>query len=217
MFMLIFPSVPDEILILGLSVFICSLVILSCIMPLIFNVFVIPEIEKRIGKELMFSRPSYNFYPFSRCLTRHYEVAIYIFIKLLGIKKEPSCSFALSKTNGVNYNIKNATKSEIIISIIDVMAITSFVIGLAIMAIKLQFDNSHDAQNKYSSNNAVYMPSIPALHNTNIKGLGGDNNNVLSSPDFQEYSHSPVVQQPAKSGANTVEISNKQQSDVASL
>lgn len=94
--------------------FICG-VYFAFISPCIYRWWIIPNIEKRYRKKLVFSYPSYQFELISGA---HLEVASYIVFALFGYNNIFKNRYeALYK---INYDIKTAPMIEIIVSIITV-------------------------------------------------------------------------------------------------
>jgi hypothetical protein len=97
------------------------------IAPILFRFWIIPKIEDRYGKYL---RPTFASapIPFAKFELTSFELAVYIFFKKLGIElrgmKKPASEdnmiFLLKK---INYDIKKASKAEIIMSFITVFFI----------------------------------------------------------------------------------------------
>lgn len=162
-----FVDEPNKLLALCKSAFLLSVIVWICIMPIVFNFFVIPKIEKRIRKKLTFPFKLYNTYPFGKYFGKHFEIAFYIFLKFLRINREPP-TFALSKTNNVEYDIKNASKFEIVVSITDVCITSIFMMGVVIMIIKVPPSYLSNKQEPYVSSNIVSIPTIPASQNAQV-------------------------------------------------
>lgn len=99
------------------------------IAPLVYRWRIIPNIEKRYGQKLIFSYPSYKFNLISHA---YIEVASHIVISLLGYTFKNRYE-AMHK---INYDVKTAPKTEIIISFITV---GSGVLGLLIPLINLLY------------------------------------------------------------------------------
>lgn len=92
-------------------VFVSFITYYVCIAPFIYRWWIIPKIEKRYGKKLIFDYPTYqmNLLP-----PIHLEISENIVFALFGhtIKNRYE---ALYK---INYDIKTASKAEIIVSLI---------------------------------------------------------------------------------------------------
>lgn len=92
--------------------------------PFIYNYWIIPSIEKRIGKKLEFTIEVYNTYP--KFICKWYEIALYIFAKETGMKfliKNPKTALLQ-----VDYNVKQSTRFEIIYSIFSYSALIFIVL-----------------------------------------------------------------------------------------
>ncbi len=100
-----------------------------CIDPLVYRWWIIPNIEKRYGKKLIFCYPSYKFYLLPSI---NLEVAGYIVFALLGYTFKNRYE-AMHK---INYDVKTAPKLEIIVSFITV---GSVVLGLLLPLINFLY------------------------------------------------------------------------------
>lgn len=95
----------------------CSIYFI-CIDPFIYRWWIIPNIEKRYGKKLVFCFPAYklNLLP-----PVHLEMALYIVLALFGVALKSRYE-ALHK---INYDVTTAPKTEIIVSFITIGAALS--------------------------------------------------------------------------------------------
>ena len=92
----------------------------SIILPLIFNFFLIPKIEKKIGKKLEYKHYIYQVALFGSFFGRYIEISYYMVVKFIASK----LGFDPNKVNlgkllalqSVNYNIEEASYVEVGIS-----------------------------------------------------------------------------------------------------
>lgn len=93
-------------------IYISFIIYFLCASPLLYRWWIIPKIEKRYGKKLVFNYPIYrmNFFP-----PIDLEVSQYIVFALFGYIRKENKYEALPK---INYDVKTASKSEIIVSFI---------------------------------------------------------------------------------------------------
>lgn len=120
-----------EIILLLMMIF--SALYLVLIAPIVFNYFIIPKIEKKIGSKLEFIN-WYEFYLFGKFSFRFAEIVSYIIIKYIALKlkKDPhkikiNSKMALMK---INYDIKEASSIEIVMSFLTIISgLLFFIIG----------------------------------------------------------------------------------------
>lgn len=113
-------------------IFIITTINVCIIIPVIFNFFVIPNIEKRYCKKLKYAKDIYQLYP--KFLYKNVDIATYIVAccsifagKILNRKRDYS-RYALYE---INYTKENATKFEIIMSFFSI--INLFLAGIALL------------------------------------------------------------------------------------
>jgi len=108
------------------------------IMPIVFNYFIIPKLESKIGKKLEY-RSYYNFFLFGNWSFKSIEIANYIFLRYLFLKIIPNYKWryknsALAK---VNYDIRTASKFEIVVSVFSMLNLElSIVAAIAFWVLK---------------------------------------------------------------------------------
>jgi len=101
------------------------------ILPLIFNFYIIPRIEKQIGKKLEYTLFGYNLFFFNSYFVRYGEIALYVFYRSLklNIKNE---EFALKK---VNYDISTMQTTDKVLCFIVIFHFIYFIIAALAVAI----------------------------------------------------------------------------------
>ena len=119
-----------------------GVVLLSCLvsaitmltlLPLIFWIFVVPKIEKRIGKELKFN---YSVLPFGKYLCGYIELAFTITLMYLNLRiLRDNSKIKLHRLALVTaeYDVSSATQVELVLSFIVFVCMTLFVISLFLM------------------------------------------------------------------------------------
>ena len=111
--------------------------IIAILMPFLFTFYIIPKIEKRLGKKLEFVMLNYNLLPGNKFLAGYFEISWCIVKKYLmwKLKKSnfnevrPSSKWALWRSN---YRIEDASRFEIFISF---FALTNIILGFSIGSI----------------------------------------------------------------------------------
>lgn len=113
---------------------------LAVTFPIIFNCFVIPRIEKKVGKKLEFTTSLYYW----GCNTwlHYWDIAWYVGEKYIAMKitKKPSDqirykpSAALQK---INYKVETASKFEIFISLTTITSLLLFFVIGALLYFKI--------------------------------------------------------------------------------
>lgn len=107
-------------------------------MPIIFNFFIIPKIEKKTGKKLEFA-PYWNAFLFGNFIIGYAEIVEYIIIKYFALrfKKNPDAirvnrKFALEK---IKYDIRTASNFEIKMSFIAAINVllAAFCLGMVFL------------------------------------------------------------------------------------
>lgn len=119
-----FTSMPLSLM-LGLIWFLSGFIIILIVYPILYNFFVIPKIEKRVGKKLEYGTPLYilcsnYFWIFGgKSLAKYLDLIPYIFIQYINWKFrvnrkiDPwSCLFK------VGYDIRKASKLEIVTTLL---------------------------------------------------------------------------------------------------
>lgn len=93
------------------------------IFPIIFNCFIIPKIEKKVGQKLEFISASYIFvstYYYligGEVLGKYCEIAMYIVIKYLASKFGKKLNNkSRNALQSINYDIKRASRFELVMS-----------------------------------------------------------------------------------------------------
>jgi hypothetical protein len=85
--------------------------------PILFKLWIIPRIEKRYHKKILYNYPAY-FIPSTRWAFPHIEISLYIFAKYMGWPKLLKSPY-LSLTK-LNYDVSTASKAEIVMSFVAV-------------------------------------------------------------------------------------------------
>ena len=106
-------------------------------MPFLFTFYIIPKIEKRLGKKLEFVMLNYNLLPGNKFLAGYFEISWCIVKKYLmwKLKKSnfnevrPSSKWSLWRSN---YRIEDASRFEIFIGF---FALTNIILGFSIGSI----------------------------------------------------------------------------------
>jgi len=128
-------SVFDYILLITVISWGISAVIGVVIMPIIFNCFVIPKIEKKVMCKLK-TRPIYNYFLFGNFTFKYIDVVGHLAWKYLAWKiKGNSEVVKMSADYGlgrVNYRIENASKFELLMTL---LACANFLIAIISMLI----------------------------------------------------------------------------------
>lgn len=97
--------------------------------PILFKFWIIPKIEHRYHNKLLFNHPAYSIIPFVGSWSiPPFEISMYIFSRWIGWHSlyKDNLYTALNK---INYNIKTASKSEIIISFFTVFFLVYLVVA----------------------------------------------------------------------------------------
>lgn len=133
MYFKIMPSLGIAILCLALVMF-CGIICIL-IIPIIFNYFIIPNIERKVGERLEF-RDYWDYFLFGNFMYRHIEIISYLAIKYLAFKFKGNQDafkinpkFSLSK---INYRIEDASRFEIVMSFVAIINVIVATICLAI-------------------------------------------------------------------------------------
>ncbi len=135
-------TVSDFVVLLGIffiPVLILSAIYLIIISPLICKFYIVPRIEKKLGRKLGYS-PLLKFAPFGNCLDRQIEISKYIIDRYFAYKKrgEKSVPFGynLFALKQAGYTIDMVSKAELIFSFmveinLYVSAISFFIVFVA--------------------------------------------------------------------------------------
>jgi len=110
------------------------------IFPIIFHLLIIPKIEKRIGEKLKYKMPIYNWQIFAKWFTPPVDIGMAIFIKYLIWKilnRSPGKIWGFNPNNPhalmqVDYDIRQASYTEIVISFLVIIHIFIFICLVAI-------------------------------------------------------------------------------------
>jgi hypothetical protein len=108
-------------LFLGLLVWIVgiSCMLLITVYPMIFWLYVIPKIQKRLRKKMTYN-PKFYCYPFLSKYMAYTDIAFSIFLRFLKIKifkNQDKYNFDIERPLGtISYDIRYASKLEIILS-----------------------------------------------------------------------------------------------------
>ena len=116
-------------------------------MPFLFTFYIIPKIEKRVGKKLEFVMPNYYLLPGSKFVTGYFEISWCIIKKYLMWKLnklnynsiKPNSKWALWRSN---YRIEGASRFEIFISFFALINIILFFLIGSIAWIQSKFSGS---------------------------------------------------------------------------
>jgi hypothetical protein len=99
---------------------------INFIAPIIFKLWIIPKIESRHNDYIKLDALTY-FTPFANWFFPAMEVSLFIVCKYLGFEiqgtKNPRPGTMMESLKNVNYNIDNATRSEILASFITIITI----------------------------------------------------------------------------------------------
>ena len=125
--------------------FIIGLIYFLIAAPIIFHLFIIPKIEKRLGKKLQYKQVIYQWQVFAKWFVPVMDIGFFITIlyltwKITGKKKieiwekVTANAYALAQTN---YDIAEASYFEIFMSFLSVIYMFYFGVIMVIQLIKL--------------------------------------------------------------------------------
>ncbi|MDX2164464.1 MAG: hypothetical protein SFW07_03495 [Gammaproteobacteria bacterium] len=126
------------------SVWIFTLILGFLIMPMVFNFYLIPKIENKIGKKLGFS-PVLNLFPYGRYLNRWVEISKYILKLYIDYKKTGKCSlpagYDRASLKQAGYTIDMVSKEEIFYSFVAQINLRLMIFSLVISTAIACFNN----------------------------------------------------------------------------